>query len=84
MKLFLFAIWLVILAELPCGLRSLTLSALYHHPWIIFAGSMIGTLIVMVIAIFLGDHLRINPSLISTIGGSFFIIYGILLMLKLV
>lgn len=80
MKLFLLAVWTVIIAEIACGVRSAALTALYHHPLTIFTGTMVGTAVVMVLAVFLGDRLHISTFWLRAGGGTFFVTYGLLLM----
>ena len=81
MKLFLLAVWTVIIAEIACGVRSAALTALYHHPLTIFAGTMLGTAVVMVIAVLLGDRLNLSTFWLRLGGGAFFIAYGAALLL---
>jgi len=80
MRLFLLAVGTVVFAEIACGVRSAALTALYHHPLTIFAGTMLGTAIVMVVAVLLGDRLNLSTFWLRWGGGLFFIIYGLLLM----
>jgi len=80
MRLFLLAVWTVILAEIACGVRSAVLTAVYHHPLTIWLGTMAGTAVVMTLAVLLGNSFNYNPPWLRVGGGSFFILYGILLM----
>ena len=69
------------LAEIACGIRTGVLTAIYHHPMIIFLGTMVGTAIVMTLAVALGNSLNISNFWLKLFGGVFFIFYGIFLIL---
>jgi len=79
-RLFLLAVWTVLLAEIACGIRSAVLTALYHHPLTIFMGTMVGTAVVMIFAVLLGDRLSASAGWVRLVGGFFFIVYGFLVM----
>jgi putative Ca2+/H+ antiporter (TMEM165/GDT1 family) len=76
------SILVVIFAELGCLARTSALAARYGQPWVIFAGTMVGTAITMGVGILFGqiarDHLP--HTMVRWITGGFFLIFGALVL----
>jgi putative Ca2+/H+ antiporter (TMEM165/GDT1 family) len=73
----------VIVAEIGCLARTALLTVRYGHPWVIFAGTMVGTAVTMGVGILLGDvfHQRIPESVLRWVSGGFFMGLGLLMAL---
>jgi putative Ca2+/H+ antiporter (TMEM165/GDT1 family) len=76
------AVAVVVFAELGCLARTSLLAARYGRPWVIFAGTMVGTAIVMAIGIAAGQmvHLRLPESATRWLTGLFFLLFGALVL----
>jgi putative Ca2+/H+ antiporter (TMEM165/GDT1 family) len=73
----------VIFAELGCLARTSALAARYGQPWVIFAGTMVGTAITMGVGIFLGQAGRgyLPETMVRWLTGGFFLVFGALVLL---
>jgi putative Ca2+/H+ antiporter (TMEM165/GDT1 family) len=71
----------VIVAEIGCLARTALLTMRYGRPWIIFAGTMVGTAVTMGVGIALGDlfHQRVPEAVLRWVSGTFFIGLGLLM-----
>jgi len=74
---------LVIFAELGCLARTSALAARFGQPWVIFAGTMVGTAITMGAGILVGNAARdyLPAATVRWITGGFFLIFGALVLL---
>lgn len=74
---------LVIFAELGCLARTSALAARYGQPWVIFAGTMVGTAITMGIGILAGQFARdyLPATTVRWLTGGFFLVFGALVLL---
>lgn len=74
---------LVIFAELGCLARTSALAARYGQPWVIFAGTMVGTAITMGAGILFGNVARdfFPATTLRWVTGGFFLIFGALVLL---
>jgi putative Ca2+/H+ antiporter (TMEM165/GDT1 family) len=73
----------VVVAEIGCLARTALLTMRYGRPWIVFAGTMVGTAITMGVGIVLGDlfHERVPAPVLRWVSGTFFIGMGLLMAL---
>ena len=71
----------VIVAEIGCLARTALLTMRYGRPWVVFAGTMVGTAVTMAIAVIAGDlfHQRIPEPVLRWVSGAFFIALGFLI-----
>ena len=76
------AVAVVIFAELGCLARTSALAARYGQPWVIFAGTMVGTAVTMAIGIYAGQlvHTHIPESAARWLTGLFFVVFGALIL----
>jgi putative Ca2+/H+ antiporter (TMEM165/GDT1 family) len=76
------AVAVVIFAELGCLARTSALAARYGQPWVIFAGTMVGTAITMSVGIYAGQlvHHHIPENAARWLTGLFFVIFGALVL----
>jgi putative Ca2+/H+ antiporter (TMEM165/GDT1 family) len=76
------AVAVVIFAELGCLARTSALAARYGQPWVIFAGTMVGTAVTMGIGIYAGQaiHHLIPESTARWLTGLFFVLFGALVL----
>jgi putative Ca2+/H+ antiporter (TMEM165/GDT1 family) len=76
------AVAVVIFAELGCLARTSALAARYGQPWVIFAGTMVGTAITMAVGISAGQlvHHHILECAARWLTGLFFVIFGALVL----
>jgi putative Ca2+/H+ antiporter (TMEM165/GDT1 family) len=81
--IFMTAATVVIVAEIGCLARTALLTMRYGHPWIVFAGTMVGTAVTMGVGIVLGDlfHERVPASVMRWVSGVFFMGLGLLMAL---
>jgi putative Ca2+/H+ antiporter (TMEM165/GDT1 family) len=72
----------VIFAELGCLARTSALAARYGQPWVIFAGTMVGTAVTMGIGIYAGQvvHQHVPESATRWLTGLFFVVFGALVL----
>ena len=76
------AVAVVIFAELGCLARTSALAARFGRPWVIFAGTMVGTAITMGVGIYAGQavHQHVPPNAARWLTGLFFLIFGALVL----
>jgi putative Ca2+/H+ antiporter (TMEM165/GDT1 family) len=76
------AVAVVVFAEIGCLARTSALAARYGQPWVIFAGTMLGTAVTMAIGIYAGQliHHHISESTTRWLTGLFFLIFGALVL----
>jgi putative Ca2+/H+ antiporter (TMEM165/GDT1 family) len=76
------AVAVVIFAELGCLVRTSALAARYGQPWVIFAGTMVGTAVTMAVGIYAGQlvHHHLPESAARWLTGVFFVIFGALVL----
>lgn len=76
------AVAVVIFAELGCLVRTSLLAARYGQPWVIFAGTMVGTAVTMAIGIYAGQlvHQHISETTTRWLTGLFFLVFGMLVL----
>jgi len=76
------AVAVVIFAELGCLARTSALAARFGQPWVIFAGTMVGTAVTMGIGIYAGQtiHHFLPESTIRWVTGLFFLLFGVLVL----
>jgi putative Ca2+/H+ antiporter (TMEM165/GDT1 family) len=81
--IFMTAATVVIVAEIGCLARTALLTMRYGRPWIVFAGTMVGTAITMGVGILLGDlfHERVPAPVLRWVTGAFFMGLGLLMAL---
>ena len=72
----------VVFAELGCLARTSLLAARYGQPWVIFAGTMVGTAVTMAIGIYAGQlaHQYIPEHAARWVTGLFFLVFGVLVL----
>ena len=80
---FLSAMLVVIFAELGCLARTSALAMRYGQPWVVFAGTLVGTAITMGVGIAAGAYLRdyVPEGALRWITGVFFLGFGLLVLL---
>jgi putative Ca2+/H+ antiporter (TMEM165/GDT1 family) len=73
----------VIFAELGCLARTSALAARYGQPWVIFAGTMVGTAITMGVGILFGQAARdyLPDTMVRWLTGGFFLLFGALVLI---
>jgi putative Ca2+/H+ antiporter (TMEM165/GDT1 family) len=76
------AVAVVIFAELGCLARTSLLAARYGQPWVIFAGTMVGTAVTMAVGIYAGHfiHEHIPECAARWLTGIFFVVFGALVL----
>jgi putative Ca2+/H+ antiporter (TMEM165/GDT1 family) len=76
------AVAVVVFAEIGCLARTSALAARYGQPWVIFAGTMVGTAVTMAIGIYAGQlvHQYVPESAARWLTGLFFVIFGALVL----
>jgi putative Ca2+/H+ antiporter (TMEM165/GDT1 family) len=76
------AVAVVIFAELGCLARTSALAARYGQPWVIFAGTMVGTALTMGVGIYAGQlvHHLFPESTMRWVTGLFFVLFGTLVL----
>jgi putative Ca2+/H+ antiporter (TMEM165/GDT1 family) len=76
------AVAVVVFAELGCLARTSLLAARYGQPWVIFAGTMVGTAVVMAVGIYAGQliHQHIPETATRWLTGLFFLVFGTLVL----
>jgi putative Ca2+/H+ antiporter (TMEM165/GDT1 family) len=76
------AVAVVVFAELGCLARTSLLAARYGQPWVIFAGTMVGTAFTMAVGIYAGQLLHQHMSETTTrwLTGLFFLVFGALVL----
>ena len=76
------AVGVVIFAEIGCLARTSVLAARYGQPWVIFAGTMVGTAVTMAIGIYGGQlvHQYVSETATRWLTGLFFVIFGALVL----
>ena len=76
------AVAVVVFAELGCLARTSALAARYGQPWVIFAGTMVGTAVTMAVGIYAGQvvHHHVSESATRWLTGLFFVIFGALVL----
>jgi putative Ca2+/H+ antiporter (TMEM165/GDT1 family) len=76
------AVAVVIFAELGCLARTSLLAARYGQPWVIFAGTMVGTAVTMAVGIYAGQivHQYVPESTTRWLTGLFFVLFGLLVL----
>jgi putative Ca2+/H+ antiporter (TMEM165/GDT1 family) len=76
------AVAVVIFAELGCLARTSLLAARYGQPWIIFAGTMVGTAVTMAVGIYAGQivHQYVPENTTRWLTGLFFVLFGLLVL----
>lgn len=77
------AVAVVIFAELGCLARTSLLAARYGQPWVIFAGTMVGTAVTMAIGIYAGQlvHQFVPAATTRWLTGIFFVLFGALVLM---
>ncbi|MBI3911105.1 MAG: TMEM165/GDT1 family protein [Armatimonadetes bacterium] len=73
----------VIFAELGCLARTSVLVMRYGRPWVVFAGTLVGTAIIMGTGILAGELLRryLPEPLLRWAAGLFFLALGLLVLI---
>ena len=76
------AVAVVVFAEIGCLARTSALAARYGQPWVIFAGTMVGTAVTMGIGIYAGQwiHQHLSESTTRWLTGLFFLVFGVLVL----
>ena len=76
------ALAVALLGELPCLVRTALISARTPEFWPVFLGTFVGTLSMMVTAIFLGEEIgsRIPAHILRVAGGLGLMLFGILIL----
>lgn len=76
------AVAVVIFAELGCLARTSALAARCGQPWVISAGTMVGTAITMGAGIYAGQlvHHHLPESAARWLTGLFFLLFGALIL----
>jgi putative Ca2+/H+ antiporter (TMEM165/GDT1 family) len=76
------AVAVVIFTELGCLARTSALAARFGQPWVIFAGTMVGTAVTMGIGIYAGQaiHHLIPETTTRWVTGLFFLLFGVLVL----
>ena len=76
------AVAVVIFAELGCLARTSALAARFGQPWVIFAGTMVGTAVTMGLGIYAGQaiHHLIPETTARWATGLFFLLFGALVL----
>ena len=76
------AVAVVVFAELGCLVRTSALAARYGQPWVIFAGTMVGTAVTMGVGIYAGQaiHHLISETTTRWVTGLFFLLFGALVL----
>lgn len=76
------SVMVVVFAELGCLARTSALAARYGQPWVIFAGTMVGTAITMGVGILFGQVVReyLSETMVRWLTGSFFLAFGVLVL----
>ncbi len=76
------AVAVVIFAEIGCLARTSALAARYGQPWVIFAGTMVGTALTMGIGIYAGQliHQHVSETTTRWLTGLFFLVFGALVL----
>jgi putative Ca2+/H+ antiporter (TMEM165/GDT1 family) len=76
------SVMVVVFAELGCLARTSALAARYGQPWVIFAGTMVGTAITMGAGILFGQAARqyLSEGAVRWLTGGFFLAFGALVL----
>ena len=76
------AVTVVVFAELGCLARTSALAARYGQPWVIFAGTMVGTAVTMGVGIYAGQvvHHLVPETTTRWLTGTFFVLFGALVL----
>lgn len=73
----------VIFAEIGCLARTSVLVARYGQPWVVFAGTLVGTAIIMAVGVLAGEAVRrlLPDAALRWVAGGFFVLFGLLVLL---
>lgn len=76
------AVGVVVFAELGCLARNSLLAARYGQPWVIFAGTIVGTAVTMAVGIYAGQliHQHISETATRWLTGISFLVFDALVL----
>jgi putative Ca2+/H+ antiporter (TMEM165/GDT1 family) len=83
LSVFLGSIIAVMIAELPCVVRTAAITAKVGYPVAVFLGTMVGTAVVMALSVWCGDWIRqyVSERTLQAVAGAVFIVLGLLMLL---
>ncbi len=85
-KVFLISFWAIFLAELAdkTQLVSISLSAKYNKPILVWAASVLAYMVITAISVYLGSFIGkyVKPEALRYTAGGVFIVLGVLMIFK--